>query len=80
MSREPQASKDGTLARPQSVPQSVPTPARGNQKKRRDAGASAIGSHAGAWEPENKILARGTESGRASVLSLRNKCRNVQNL
>jgi len=31
--------------------ESVPTPARGNQKL--DAGAKGIGSHAGAWEPEN---------------------------
>jgi len=39
-----EASRDGTLVRPELVP----TPARGNQKN----GASRIGSHAGAWEPE----------------------------
>jgi len=48
--RGPQARKDGTLARPKSVP----TPARGNQKRRRvGTRKSQIGSHAGAWEPEN---------------------------
>ena len=44
---------DVPTSREARKPTSVPTPARGNQKKR-DTGANQIGSHAGAWEPENK--------------------------
>jgi hypothetical protein len=50
----PQAHKNGTLL----LPKSVPTPARGNQKNRfprRRVGTRKIGSHAGAWEPENAV-------------------------
>jgi len=73
----PQARKNGMPARPESVP----TPARGNQKKtgcrrvpnrfprrrvgtrkKRDAGASRIGSHAGAWEPEKNGMPARPES------------------
>jgi hypothetical protein len=44
----------GTRKRWDALPESVPTPARGNQKKM--GRFTRIGSHAGAWEPETQRI------------------------